>query len=152
MRRTYRVPMAVLLASLIAIESTTLFASDPEHAAPTAARSPLTLHGQPLSALSLQRDDLAVTAAMVPSAIEPSAYGQFGGFRRGRRRNAGAATAIFLGAVGAIAGASVLVYADRPECNANPTLGGCGYGTKVAGGAVLSAGLVGMTIGALTWR
>jgi hypothetical protein len=151
MRRSYRASMAVLIASLIAIESTTLFASDPERAA-SAAQSPLTFHGQPLTAISLHRDDLAITGATVPSASEPNAYTQFGGFRRGRRRNAGAATAIFLGAAGAIAGTAVLVYANRPECNANPTLGGCGYGTKVAGGAVLSAGLVGIMIGALTWR
>lgn len=151
MRRNYRASMAVLIAVLIAYQSSTLLASDPEHAAPTAVRSPLTFHGQPLSTLSLDRDDLAVTGSIVTPVVAPNAYGQFG-FRRGRRRNAGAATAIFLGAVGAIAGTAVLVYADRPDCHANPTPGGCGYGTKVAGGAVLSAGLIGIVIGALTWR
>jgi hypothetical protein len=29
---------------------------------------------------------------------------------------------------------------------------GCNYGTKVVGGAVLSAGIVGLLVGALTWR
>jgi hypothetical protein len=91
--------------------------------------------------------------SMPLSRIESSAVGQWGGFRRGRSRNSGAATAMFLGAAGTIAGAAVLVYANRPDCSGNPpTLGGCGYGSKVIGGSVLSAGLVGLMIGALTWR
>ena len=76
--------------------------------------------------------------------------GGYGGRGRGRRH--GAATAIALGAVATIAGGAILVYANRPDCRANPTAGGCGYGTKVAGGAVLSAGIVGLVVGALTWR
>jgi len=81
-------------------------------------------------------------------------FAQFGGFRgRGRgRRNQGAAAALFLGAAGVIAGSAVLVYANRPECSVNANFGGCGYGTKVVGGAVLSAGLAGLLIGAVTWR
>ena len=51
-----------------------------------------------------------------------------------------------------IAGTAVLVYANRPECRVNDRGNGCGYGTKVAGSAVLSAGLVGLLVGALTWR
>ena len=51
-----------------------------------------------------------------------------------------------------LAGAAVLVYANRPDCSTNPNLGGCGYGTKVVGGAVLTAGLVGILTGALLWR
>jgi hypothetical protein len=80
-----------------------------------------------------------------------AAFVQYRG-RRGGRRNESSAAAIALGAVGVIAGTAVLVYANRPECNANPQLSGCGYGTKVVGGAVLSAGLVGVMVGALTWR
>jgi hypothetical protein len=38
------------------------------------------------------------------------------------------------------------------KCNTNPGANGCGYGTKVAGSAVLSAGLVGLLVGPLTWR
>jgi hypothetical protein len=57
-----------------------------------------------------------------------------------------------LGAAASIAGAAVLVYANRPECRTNQTASGCGYGTKVVGGAVLSAGIVGIFVGALTWR
>lgn len=75
------------------------------------------------------------------------------GYRgRGSGRNDGARAAIFLGAVGVIAGTAVLVYTNRPECSVSARANGCGYGTKVAGGAVLSAGLVGLLIGALTWR
>jgi hypothetical protein len=67
-------------------------------------------------------------------------------------RNSGARAAIILGSVAAVAGAAVLVYANRPECGANHAAGGCGYGTKVAGGAVLAGGVLGITIGAVTWR
>ena len=56
-----------------------------------------------------------------------------------------------IGAVAAIAGTALLVYANRPECSTNQLAGGCGYGTKVIGGSVLSAGVVGVVIGAVTW-
>jgi hypothetical protein len=77
--------------------------------------------------------------------------GQFRG-RRSRGRNAGAATVIALGAVASITGAAVLVYANRPECATNRLASGCGYGTKVVGGAVLTGGIVGIVAGALAWR
>jgi hypothetical protein len=51
-----------------------------------------------------------------------------------------------------ITGASVLIYANRPECEWNRYGTGCGYGTKVVGGAVLTGGIAGLLIGALTWR
>jgi hypothetical protein len=58
-----------------------------------------------------------------------------------------------LGAAASITGGAILVYANRPECGTtNRMASGCGYGTKVVGGAVLSAGIVGLLIGALTWR
>jgi hypothetical protein len=60
--------------------------------------------------------------------------------------------AIAVGAVASIAGAAVLVYANRPECRINESASGCGYGTKVVGGAVLSAGIVGLVAGALIVR
>jgi hypothetical protein len=82
---------------------------------------------------------------------ESSSFAQRGGYR-GRGGRNGAAVAIILGAAAAIAGTAVLVYANRPECSTNQMAGGCGYGTKVVGGAVLSAGIVGIMIGALTWR
>jgi hypothetical protein len=34
------------------------------------------------------------------------------------------------------------VYANRPERSTHPALSGCGYGTKVVSGAVLSAGVL----------
>jgi hypothetical protein len=70
-------------------------------------------------------------------------------YRMGRD---GSIAAIMIGAVATIAGASILVYANRPDCNTNQFAGGCGYGTKVIGGAVLSGGIVGLVVGALTWR
>jgi hypothetical protein len=154
MARDYRTTTAALIACIIATQCTsTVLASDAERAAPPATSSHLTYNGKPLTAIG-PRDDARAQASRASEPLSPSESSAFrqGGFRRGRGRNGGAATAIVLGAVGTIAGAAVLVYANRPECNGNPTLGGCGYGTKVIGGAVLSAGLVGLTIGALTWR
>jgi hypothetical protein len=69
-----------------------------------------------------------------------------------RRRHDGSIAAIMIGAAAAIAGAAVLVYANRPDCTTNAVAGGCGYGTKVVGTAVLSGGIVGLFVGALTWR
>jgi hypothetical protein len=86
-------------------------------------------------------------------SVESGALAQWGGYRGGRRgRNGAAQAAIVLGAVASIAGAAVLVYANRPECSTTQFANGCGYGTKVVGGAVLSAGMVGLLVGALTWR
>jgi hypothetical protein len=70
-------------------------------------------------------------------------------YRMGRN---GSIAALMIGAVATITGAAILVYANRPDCNANQFAGGCGYGTKVIGGAVLSGGVVGLFVGALTWR
>jgi hypothetical protein len=69
-----------------------------------------------------------------------------------RIRRDGSIAALMIGAVATIAGTSVLVYAHRPECESNHFAGGCGYGTKVVGGAVLTGGIVGLFVGALTWR
>jgi len=152
MARIYRTTTAALIACIISTQCTsTLLASDAEGAAPPATTAHLTYNGKPLTALGPWDDDrVQASRGSMPFPVETSAFGQWGGSRRGRSRNSGAATAIFLGAAGTIAGAAVLVYANRPECSGNPTLGGCGYGTKVVGGAVLSAGLVGLMIGALT--
>ena len=84
--------------------------------------------------------------------VESSAFAQRRGYRgRGRGGHSGSAAAMVLGAGAAIAGAAVLVYANRPDCRPSQTTNGCGYGTKVIGGAVLSAGVVGLVAGALTW-
>jgi hypothetical protein len=66
-------------------------------------------------------------------------------------RHNGAIAAIMIGAAAAITGTAVLVYANRPECTFAPYAGGCGYGTKVVGGAVLAGGIVGLFVGAVTW-
>jgi hypothetical protein len=89
------------------------------------------------------------TVTFVPVAPDLAQRGGYYGRGRGHH---GAVVAIALGAVASIAGGAILVYANRPNCSANPTPGGCGYGTKVVGGAVLSAGIVGIVVGALTWR
>jgi hypothetical protein len=124
---------------------------NPDSASATSA--PLTYNGQPIASWSLpatmtmdSAPALAVRAPDARNTVQPG-YG----YRRGHRNQA-ALTAIMLGAVGAIAGTAVLVYANRPECNVNPSLGGCGYGTKVVGASVLSGGLVGLVAGAVMWR
>jgi hypothetical protein len=102
--------------------------------------------------LVLRHDTLSARSfVLVPDASSLLAQRGYG--RRGYsgRRN-GAAAAVFLGAAAAIAGTAVLVYANRPECSTIPTAGGCGYGTKVIGGSVLSAGVVGLVVGAAMWR
>jgi hypothetical protein len=87
---------------------------------------------------------------------DSSALAQRGGYRRERgsrdRDRSGAAAAIIIGAAATIAGTAVLVYANRPECSINPGADGCGYGTKVVGGSVLAGGVVGLLVGAATWR
>ena len=154
MTRVYRSTIAALLACLIVTECTgTLLASDAEGAALPATTSHLTYNGKPLTALGPWDHERAQAPRLETAlVVESAALSQWGGYRRGRSRNDGAAAALFLGAAGTIAGAAVLVYANRPECRGNPALNACGYGTKVVGGAVLSAGLVGLMIGALTWR
>jgi hypothetical protein len=127
---------ALVLSLFVAPMSGVLFAAADESAS-RAAPAHLTLNGQPLVAM----------APALAAASQPGYYA-----RPPHHRNQGAATAIFLGAAGAIAGTAVLVYANRPECGLNPYAGGCGYGTKVAGGAVLAAGVVGLVVGAALWR
>jgi hypothetical protein len=83
---------------------------------------------------------------------ESSTFAQRGYGGRGGGRN-GAVAALLIGATASIAGAAILIYANRPECSATDQMAsGCGYGTKVIGGAVLTGGIVALAIGALTWR
>jgi hypothetical protein len=92
-------------------------------------------------------------AAPLFTSSEAEGFGQRGGYRgRGRSRNGAAQAAIVIGSAAAIGGGAVLVYANRPECSANHAANGCGYGTKVTGTAVLSAGIVALIVGALSWR
>jgi hypothetical protein len=120
----------------------------------SAAQAPLVYNGQPIASWSSPTTvttDAGRELLVIPAndARDTAQYGY--GSRRGHRNQA-ALTAILLGAVGAIAGTGVLIYANRPECNVNPNLGGCGYGTKVVGGSVLTGGLVGLMVGAVMWR
>jgi hypothetical protein len=94
---------------------------------------------------------LVIDASGLPLTDKPSAFAQRRGFR-GRGRNEGARSAIVLGTLAAIAGAALLVYANRPECSTNPSAAACGYGTKVIGGAVLTGGAVGIVAGTVSWR
>lgn len=102
--------------------------------------------------LLLREDTLSARSlTFVPDESRLFAQRGYRGRGYSGRRN-GAAAAVFLGAAAAIAGTAVLVYANRPECSATPSAGGCGYGTKVVGGAVLSTGVVGLLVGAAMWR
>jgi hypothetical protein len=144
MIRFCRTSTALVLAALTAVPSTVSAAENP------ATHAPLTYNDQPLATTPFM--DESTSVAERDSFAPSSAAGQWGYGRRGRHRNEPGMAAMLLGATGAIAGTAVLVYANRPECSANANLGGCGYGTKVVGASVLSAGLVALMIGALTWR
>lgn len=155
MVRINRTTTAVLIVCMFA-QCTPLFAADEARATPPAPATPLTFNGARLDTLGSIVTAPAPTLdrALDASTFDASTFAQFRG--RGRRgrggRNDGAAAALFLGAIGTIAGSALLIYANRPECSVSAQNTGCGYGTKVAGGAVLSAGLVGLLIGAATWR
>jgi hypothetical protein len=107
--------------------------------------------GSSLPARFTLKEPISSIVTLSPS--EPSPLAQRGwGRGGGRDRNSVARTAVVLGSVAAIAGAAVLVYANRPECRGNSSASGCGYGAKVVGGAVLAGGAVGIAVGALSWR
>jgi hypothetical protein len=140
-------PAAAVSAGEQPASATELPRSTVERSRFTLSNEILTANG-PLGAASAQVWRSTLTFVPVESS-----FAQRGGYRgRGRGRRNGAAAAIVLGAVAAIAGGAILVYANRPDCSTNQTANSCGYGTKVIGGAVLSAGIVGLVVGALTWR
>ncbi len=156
MARTRRLSTtAALIVCLAGTQWTsTLFASE-EHLLPsTTEHLRFTFNDDaPAAAASVETSGARVWRRPLEFApLESSAFAQRG--RRGGRggRNGGAAAEIMLGAVATVAGAAVLVYANRPECSGNPNGSGCGYGTKVVGGAVLSVGIVGILVGAMRWR
>jgi hypothetical protein len=120
---------------------------------PTPLKLPTSL--QPAGQANLPTDFLVQPsfAAMASSA----AAVQRGRYRGGRRSGGGgrrtaAAEALVFGAAAAITGAAVLAYANRPDCDYDPRLSGCGYGTKVVGTSVLAGGVVGVLVGAALWR
>ncbi len=146
MIRICRSSIALLLGALIAAPSTLFAAENRAQAVPASA--PLTYNGQPVVNLRVAEP---LPAYRLDVVAPSDAVGQFGYGRR-RGRNDAAMTAMLLGAAGAIAGTALLVYANRPDCSVNANFNGCGYGTKVVGASVLSAGLAGLLIGAVAWR
>jgi hypothetical protein len=169
MIRTHRSStIVVVIACLLAAPSSgILFASDvaPSSEAVSTIPSSAVSSDEPLPGTTefvrslmadsphLLRDDTLSARSLAFAPDESSVFAQRGYRGRGSRgRNNGAVAAMVVGAAAAIAGTAVLVYANRPECSTIPTASGCGYGTKVVGGAVLSAGIVGALVGALTWR
>ena len=146
--RTSASPAAAVSTSEQPVSATELPRSTVEGSRFALGNEVLTPNG-PLGAASAQV--WRSTREFVP--VESSAFAQRGGYRgRGRGGRNGAAAAIVLGAAASIAGGAILVYANRPECTTNQVANGCGYGSKVVGGAVLSAGIVALLVGALTWR
>jgi len=140
--------IAVVFVCLLGTQSTyaTGFASD-ENAASGATRP-----APPTVTVPLETHPrLVIDSSRFTLADESSAFAQRWGFL-GRRRNDGARTAIVLGTLAAITGTALLVYANRPECSRNASADACGYGTKVLGGAVLTAGAVGIVAGTISWR
>jgi len=145
-----------LVVCLIGSQLTaTVFASEEDHtpAAPTSTfASSIQSASRTLASTDLRGSQPTVDFRVVDAAAFGDA-GQYYGRRSSRgRRNGAAAAIVALGAVASITGGAILVYANRPECSTTRVASGCGYGTKVVGGAVLSAGLVGIVAGALAWR
>jgi hypothetical protein len=156
MARTRRLSTtAALIVCLVGTQWTsTLFASEEDVSPSTTEHLRFTLNDDVLAAnASAETAGARVWRRPLEFApLQSSAFAQRGRRGGGGRRNGGAAAEIMLGTVATVAGAAVLVYANRPECNGNPNRSGCGYGTKVVGGAVLSVGIVGIIVGAMRWR
>jgi len=135
---------------LVAPSNSTVFASEPASLIATAKVAvPPSTSAEPRQPLHLSIDPahLPLLLPAASTALEAQGYR---GRRYGRRHDA-ALTAIVIGAAATIAGAAVLTYANRPECSVDQFAGGCGYGTKVVGTAVLAGGVVGLFAGAVTW-
>jgi hypothetical protein len=152
-----------LLISLAAapLSSTALAAQEPSSLAPSIASSPApTSLKLPTSLQPDRQADLPTDFLVQPSfatMASSAAAVQRGRYRGGRRSGGGgrrtaAAEALVFGAAAAITGAAVLAYANRPDCDYDPRLSGCGYGTKVVGTSVLAGGVVGVLVGAALWR
>jgi hypothetical protein len=166
MSRTHRVSAAgaliicLLGAPVFANEDFSQQLAEPSpsalhEAAPTYVQGrlgPLPSATRPLFTISDQTLANAVASAASADALSLAQRGRYRGRRSRWDDNGPARTAIILGGVASIAGAAILVYANRPECRTNQLASGCGYGSKVVGGAVLSGGLVSITLGAVTWR
>lgn len=125
-----------------------------------ASSSPFVLGDRALAANALLTENrplgaIATTdlwASPFALASSDAMFAQRGYRGRGGRSGRQAAAAFFAaGALVTITGGAILVYANRPDCKFYGGQG-CGYGTRVIGGAILSAGLVGMLAGAVAWK
>jgi hypothetical protein len=142
------------VAAVIATEATATAVSEPPSAAVERLRAMLNDEGLTPNAPLGGSGGQAWHSRFNFRPTELNTFAQRGGYwgrGRGRGRHDGAAAAMVLGTVATIAGGAILIYANRPECSANEMASGCGYGAKVVGGAVLTAGVVGLVIGAVTW-
>ncbi len=114
----------------------------------TTSRSPFVLSDEMLRRSLIESD---AREAGVPAA----AYGQWGGYHGGHHHhghdNGAAQAAIILGSAAAIAGSAVLIYSNRPECDAFVHSNDC-YGEKVVGGSLLAGGIVSLVMGAVLWH
>ncbi len=136
---------AGVLVCILAIQGSaaTLFAADDNAAAAAVTSS---------TATSPDTPRLVIDASKFMLADESTTFAQRRRFWGRGDRNEGARAAIVVGTIAAITGAALLVYANRPDCSSSPAASGCGYGTKVVGGAVLAAGAVGIVAGTVSWR
>jgi hypothetical protein len=142
------------LAPAISIDERPAETTDLSSALPQIERSRFTLNAGPFLAIpSLGPVAQGAHRTLNFAPTQSSAFArQIYQGRPYRMRRDGSIAAMMIGTVVTITGAAILVYANRPECDTNRLAGGCGYGTRVVGGAVLSGGLVSLLVGALTWR
>lgn len=154
MAATHRVMIGVLTFCVLGTPlSETLFAQTPSGSADRQGVNTVAPGPAAADHLRLNLDkELFTSDARIGAEEAQSAFAQRGRYYGRERHHHGNAAAIGLGAVAAIAGGAMLVYANRPACSTNPGATGCGYGMKVAGGAVLSAGFVGLVVGSVSWR
>jgi hypothetical protein len=157
MAKVHRVSMiAVVIACFVGAQGNAIvFASEDTELQPSTS-DVLALTPQTQSSrLKLDTEFLEANAWLVQGTHSTQATALAGQIYQGRPyrvgRN-GSIAAIMIGAVATITGAAILVYANRPDCEINQFAGGCGYGTKVIGGSVLAGGVVGLFVGALTWK
>ena len=120
-------------------------------------RSPFVLSGETLRQALLESD---AGKARVP----PAAYGQYPPPPYPPpypppppppppyhyHHNGLAEAAIIFGSAAVIAGTGLLIYSNRPECDAYHS-NGC-YGEKVFGGSLLAGGAVSLIVGIATWH
>jgi hypothetical protein len=161
MARIHRLSMTgALIVCMVGTQWTgTLFASEEERSSSevqeaTSASLPLNDDGlttHPLLASIAQASHRSFNFVPAQSSAFAEQIYQGRPYPMTGRRD-GSVAAIMIGALASITGAAILVYANRPECRGHEFANGCGYGTKVVGGAVLSGGIVGLFVGALTWR